>query len=102
MAKAQRVYGIGTICVDQGADGGCQYQQHRYKGGLNLNTAIKRNGSAVPSIVQKLLSAFPANTPDAEDDLHIKLTSATLFGGKPICFPCNTVSLPDIQEELIQ
>ncbi|CAE6377442.1 unnamed protein product [Rhizoctonia solani] len=40
-----------------------------------------KNGTASPSIVENLLSAFPNHTPDTEDDLHIKLMSATMFGG---------------------
>ncbi|CAE7100556.1 unnamed protein product [Rhizoctonia solani] len=40
-----------------------------------------RNGTATPSIVQNLLSAFPDSTPDTEDDVHIKLMSATMLGG---------------------
>ncbi|KAB5592112.1 adenylate kinase [Ceratobasidium theobromae] len=42
-----------------------------------------RNGSAIPSIVQNILSAFPSHKPDAEDDLHIRLMSATMFGAVP-------------------
>ncbi|EUC65968.1 cytochrome P450 family protein, partial [Rhizoctonia solani AG-3 Rhs1AP] len=40
-----------------------------------------RNGTAAPSIVQNLLSAFPDYTPDVDDDAHIELMSATMFGG---------------------
>nr|AVZ23839.1 cytochrome P450 [Thanatephorus cucumeris]QDJ74245.1 cytochrome P450-5 [Thanatephorus cucumeris] len=40
-----------------------------------------RNGTAAPSIVENLLSAFPNHAPHGDDDLHIKLMSATMFGG---------------------
>ncbi|KAG9099261.1 hypothetical protein FRC06_005458 [Ceratobasidium sp. 370] len=40
-----------------------------------------REGRGVPSIVQKILAQFPDNTPEAEDDLHIRLMTATLIAG---------------------
>ncbi|CAE6469330.1 unnamed protein product [Rhizoctonia solani] len=46
---------------------------------LSLDVTKKWNNPL--SIVQNLLSAFPDYTPDTEDDTHIKLMSATMFGG---------------------
>lgn len=43
---------------------------------------IKKSGTAVPSIVQKILSSFPENTADPDEDLYIELTAATLFAGE--------------------
>ncbi|KAF8602797.1 cytochrome P450 [Ceratobasidium sp. AG-I] len=40
-----------------------------------------RTGSAVPSIVQKILSGFTNSTPNAEEDLDIELLASTIFGG---------------------
>ncbi|KAF8602800.1 cytochrome P450 [Ceratobasidium sp. AG-I] len=40
-----------------------------------------RTGRAVPSIVQKILSTFPDNTPNADVDLDIELLASTMFGG---------------------
>ncbi|KAG8706071.1 hypothetical protein FRC08_001284, partial [Ceratobasidium sp. 394] len=40
-----------------------------------------REGRGVPSIVQRILVQFPENAPGAEDDLHIRLMTATLIAG---------------------
>ncbi|CUA71919.1 O-methylsterigmatocystin oxidoreductase [Rhizoctonia solani] len=58
-----------------------QHKEHTTAAPYNWTKEQIGNGTAVPSIVQNLLSAFPDYTPDTEDDVHIKLMSATMFGG---------------------
>lgn len=49
---------------------------------LMLRPVDKGTGDAVPSIVQKILSAFPGNTPEPEEDYFIELLTSTMFGGE--------------------
>lgn len=44
--------------------------------------ADKAIGDAVPSILQKILSALPESTPNPEDEPYIEMLAATMFSGK--------------------
>ncbi|KDN41204.1 hypothetical protein RSAG8_07618, partial [Rhizoctonia solani AG-8 WAC10335] len=57
-----------------------EHKEHTTAAPYNWTKDQIRNGTAAPSIAQNLLSAFPDYTPDTEDDVHIKLMSATMFG----------------------